>query len=180
MARIGSVTREDVPDDQLEAFDQFVKQRGNVPTTGPFSVMLLAPEMLTRGEHLRAYLRGEESSLPANIREFAILVTARELDCQFIWNAHATFGRESGLKNAVVDNLRDKRPLTDLSPQESAVMDYGRDFFRTRRVTQGTLRRRPGPFWGPRLDRTDHINGLLRAAGFQYQRLRGRSARGKN
>ena len=31
MARISSVTREDVPDDQLEAFDQFVKQREVCP-----------------------------------------------------------------------------------------------------------------------------------------------------
>ena len=139
MARISSVTREGVPEDQLEAFDRFVEQRGSVPTAGPFSIMLNAPEMLTRGEHLRAYLRGEESSLPNNIQGLAVLVTAREMDCQFVWHVNVAFGRQSGLSNDLVDNLRDKKPLTGLSPQESAVLDYGREFFRTRRVSQGTF-----------------------------------------
>ena len=139
MARIPQVTRESVPADQQAAFDEYVNQRGSVPTGGPLSVMLNAPEMLARGEHLRAYLRGDESSLPANVRELAMLVTAREMDCQFIWNAHATFGRQAGLSDTLVDNLRDKRPLTGLSAQESAVVEFGRELFRTRRVSQSTF-----------------------------------------
>ncbi len=136
MVRIPQVTREGVPAGQREAFDDFVNQRGSVPTSGPLSIMLNAPEMLARGEHLRAYLRGDESGLPANVRELAMLVTAREMDCQFIWNAHAAFGRQAGLSDSLVDDLRDKRPLTGLSPEETAVVEYGREFFRTRRVSQ--------------------------------------------
>ncbi len=139
MARIPQVTRESVAADQQAAFDEFVNQRGSVPNGGPLSIMLNAPEMLNRGEHLRAYLRGDESSLPANVRELGMLVTAREMDCQFIWNAHAAFGRQSGLSDALVDSLRDKQPLTGLSPQETAVVEYGREFFRTRRVSQATF-----------------------------------------
>ena len=68
-----------------------------------------------------------------------MLVTAREMDCQFIWNAHAAFGRQSGLADSLVDALRNKNALTGLSPQESAVVDYGREFFRTQRVSQETF-----------------------------------------
>lgn len=139
MARVISATRESVPAEQREAFDAFVEQRGSVPTTGPLSVMLNAPEMLVRGEHHRAHLRGDESSLPANVRELAMLVTAREMDCQFIWNAHAGFGRKAGLSNDVVDSLRDKKPLNGLSAEESAVVDYGRELFRTHRVSQSVF-----------------------------------------
>ena len=139
MARISPATRESVPADQKDAFDAFVSQRGSIPTTGPLSIMINAPEMLVRGEHLRAYLRGDESSLPQNVRELAMLVTAREMDCRFIWNAHATFGRESGLSDALVNNLRDRNPLEGLSPEEAAVVDYGRELFRTRRVGQATF-----------------------------------------
>ena len=39
----------------------------------------------------------------------------------------------------LVDNLRDKVELTGLSAREAAVLDYGREFFRTRRVTQATF-----------------------------------------
>lgn len=139
MARIGPATRETVPVDQREAFDDFVAERGSVPPSGPLAVMLNAPEMLARGEHLRAYLRGDSSSLAADIRELAMLVTAREDDCQFIWHAHAAAGRRAGLNDDLVNNLRDKRPLTGISPQESAVVEYGREYFRTRRVSQATF-----------------------------------------
>ena len=139
MARIPTASREGVPPDQVEAFDEYVAERGSVPETGPLSVMLHVPELIKRGEHLRAYLRGGESSLPANIRELGMLVAAREMDCQFIWNAHAAMGRQSGLADALVDSLRDKKELTGLSAAESAVIEYGREFFRTHRVSQATF-----------------------------------------
>ena len=146
MPRIGPASRDRVPPEQVEAFDRFVEERGSIPYTGPLAVMLNAPEMLARGEHLRAYLRGDGSSLPASIIELAMLVTARENDCQFIWNAHAAAGRRAGLNDAVVDNLRDKNPLTGLSDQEKAVVDYGMEYFRTRRVSQATFDRALGLF----------------------------------
>ena len=139
MARTPAPTRESVPQDQLDAFDEYVASRGSVPTTGPMSVMLNVPEVLKRGEHLRAYLRGDGSSLPRPIIELAMLVTARENNCQFIWNAHAAAGRDAGLNDDLVDNLRDRKDLPALSPQEQAVVEYGREFFRTRTVSQATF-----------------------------------------
>ncbi len=139
MARIPTASRSTVPEEQVEAFDEYVAGRGGVPETGPLSVMLHVPELIKRGEHLRAYLRGDESSLPANIRELGMLVAAREMDCQFIWNAHAAMGRQSGLSDVLVDNLRDKKQLNGLSDAESAVINYGREFFRTHRVSEGTF-----------------------------------------
>ena len=38
-----------------------------------------------------------------------------------------------------MNNLRDKQPLIRISAQESAVVEYGREYFRTRRVSQGTF-----------------------------------------
>ena len=97
MARIPTASRESVPQDQLAAFDEMVSQRGSVPDIGPISIMINVPELAKRGEQFRAYIRGDESSLPANVRELAMILTAREMNCQFIWNAHAAFGRQSGL-----------------------------------------------------------------------------------
>ena len=65
--------------------------------------MINVYELIKRGEHLGAYLRGDGTVLSANIRELGRLVTAREMDCQFIWNAHAAFGRQSGLADSLVD-----------------------------------------------------------------------------
>ena len=139
MARIPTSSRDTVPQDQTAAFDEYVAQRGSIPDTGPLSVMLHVPELIKRGEHLRAYLRGDESSLPANIRELGMLVAAREMDCQFIWNAHAAMGRQSGLSDDLVNNLRDRKELSGLSPAESAVINYGREFFRTHKVSDNAF-----------------------------------------
>ena len=140
MARIPSATRESIPENQRDAYDQIIGERGGShPAGGPIAIMINVPEITKRGEHLRAFLRGEDSSLSAKVRELAMLVTARELDCQYIWYAHAAAGRRSGLSDALVDSLRDKKELNGLSPDESAVVSYGQEFFRTHQVSQATF-----------------------------------------
>ena len=52
----------------------------------------------------------------------------RKVDCE-----------RSGLSNALVDAMRDKQELPPLSSMESAVINYGREFFRTRRVSQAAF-----------------------------------------
>ncbi|MCY4417694.1 MAG: hypothetical protein OXE87_15495 [Chloroflexi bacterium] len=140
MPRFPRASRDSVPQEQVEAFDAMVASRGGVvPEMGPVAVQLHVPEIAQRGEVLRAYLRAEGSTLTDNIAELAMLTTARELDCQFIWHAHAAAGRRAGLNDALVDSLRDKTDLPELSGAEAAVINYGREFFRTRRVSQATF-----------------------------------------
>ena len=135
MARTPTVTRDSVPEREREAFDAFVAARGEIPTTGPGSVMLNAPEAAQRALGLAAYLR-TETSLSPRIRELAMLLAARENDCQFIWNAHAPPARREGLRDELVDALRDRRELPNPSADELAVVNFGREFFRARRVSQ--------------------------------------------
>ena len=59
-----------------------------------------------------------------------------ENDCQFIWNAHAPPARRDGLRDELVDALRDRKELPNPADDELAVINYGREFFRTRRVSQ--------------------------------------------
>ena len=138
MARTPAVTRESVPENQRATFDEVVQESGGVPASGPISVMINVPEVARRGAHLSEYLR-RGSSLLSKVQELAMLTTARELDCQYIWNAHAAAGRTAGLKDATVDNLREKKELAGLSSDEAAVVNYGREFFRTYRVSQPTF-----------------------------------------
>jgi len=107
MARTPAPTRESVPEKYRALYDEVVRERGGPPTSGPGSVTLNSPEVAKRTNHLSAYLR-QESGLPAKIQELAMLTTARELDCQYIWNAHAASGRREGLSDALVDAMRDK------------------------------------------------------------------------
>ena len=141
MARIPAATRESVPESQKSqraAFDEVVQQRGGIPATGPGSVLLNAPEVAQRALQLVGYLR-TGTSLAPRFRELCMLVAARENDCQFIWNFHAPEARAAGLKADIVDALRDKKEPPGLALDEAAVVNYGREFFRTRRVSQATF-----------------------------------------
>ena len=138
MARTPAVTRESIPENQRGAFDAIVRERGEVPVGGPGSVLINAPEVAQRTLGLALFLR-TDTSLEPRIRELAMLVTARENDCQFIWNAHAPAGRRSGLRDEIVDSLRDKQPLPNPTADEAAVVHYAQEFFRNRRVSQETF-----------------------------------------
>ncbi len=138
MARIPTATRESVPTDQQVAYDEIVAERGGPVAGGPVSVLINTPEMAKRASHLSSYLR-QESTLQLKIQELAMLVTARERDCQYIWNAHAASGRRAGLSDALVDALRDNQELPEIAEDESAVVNYGREFFRTNQVSDASF-----------------------------------------
>ncbi len=137
MARIPPVTRDRVQEQFRAAFDEVSAPPGGVGT-GPTSILKNSPEMARRAIHLSDYLRNEYP-LPKKIQELAMLTTARALDCRYIWNAHAAAGRREGLSDALVDALRDNRPLPSLPADEAAVVNYGTEFFKTHRVSQGTF-----------------------------------------
>jgi 4-carboxymuconolactone decarboxylase len=138
MARLSLASRESVPEDQREAFDEIVKAAGSVPRFGPGSVLLHLPHAHQRLMGFNKFLRSE-SSLPKKLQELAMLVTSRELDCQYIWNAHAASAREAGVADATVDALRERKELPKLPDDETAVVRFGQEFFRTHRVSRGTL-----------------------------------------
>ena len=138
MARIPTASRESVPENQRTAFDEIVKTLGAVPRFGPGSVVINVPHAHQRLMGLNRYLRSE-STLPKKLQELAMIVTARELDCQYIWNAHAASAREAGVGAATVDALRERKEVPKLSDDETAVVRFGQEFFRTHRVSRGTF-----------------------------------------
>ena len=57
-----------------------------------------------------------------------MLVTARENDCVYVWNAHAASARAAGVPDAIVDALRVRKELPTLAPDEAAVINYAQEF----------------------------------------------------
>src|SRR5262252_3465409 len=137
MARIPLVTREQITEKEKPAYDAFMLNRAGRPNIGPYSLLLHMPEMAQRLEALRTYIR-DESSLPQRLQELVMISVAREMDCAFIWYAHAAAARQAGVRGDVVDAIREKRPLTNLEPDEQTVVDFTRELLRQRKVSRPT------------------------------------------
>lgn len=100
--------------------------------------MINSPEMRRRSNYLVNYLR-DESSLPKQIQELVMILTARNMDCQYIWHAHAARAREQGISDEFVDNLRDGNPLPQLSDDLQIVVNYVTQLFDNHRVDEATF-----------------------------------------
>jgi 4-carboxymuconolactone decarboxylase len=138
MARIPLVTREQITEKERPAFDAFMASRANRPNVGPYSFLLHMPEMAQRLEALRMHLR-EEASLPQKLQELVMISVAREMSCAFIWYAHAAAARQAGVRDDIVDSIRERRPLTNLDPEEQVAVDFTRELLQNRKVSRPTF-----------------------------------------
>ena len=139
MTRLPEVTREAIPEELREAFDELVAANGGkVPSGGPARVTINSPEMARRRGPLSTYLR-TETKIPERLLELAILTSVRRLDCPYAWNAHAPAARRAGISDALIDALRDDQPLPAMGADESAVVRFGTELFNTHRVSDATF-----------------------------------------
>jgi 4-carboxymuconolactone decarboxylase len=145
MARIAPVTRDAVPPDERAAYDAFCANRGSEPKIGPYSIIAHMPEMAQRLEALRTYIR-KEPSVDQKLQELVMLTVAREMNCGFIWYAHAAAARQAGLRNDVVDGIRENRPLTNLAADEETTVRFARELLRNRKVDKATFDAATGQF----------------------------------
>ena len=132
------LTRDQVPENLRDAFDHETANSGGVVDAGPGSAMINSPEMRRRSNYLVNYLR-DESSLPKQIQELVMILTARNMDCQYIWHAHSARAREQGISDEFVDNLRDGNPLPQLSDDLQIVVNYVTQLFDNHRVDEATF-----------------------------------------
>jgi 4-carboxymuconolactone decarboxylase len=113
------------------------EQRGG--TSGPFNVLLRSPEMGDAAQKLGAQLRFH-STLPGNLRELAILVTARHWTAQYEWYAHRRYALQEGVRPAVADAIAiGKRPAV-LQPDEAIVYNFCIEFLNTKQVSDPTFK----------------------------------------
>lgn len=138
MARIPLVTRDQVAEKEKPAYDAFMAARAGRPNIGPYTLLLHMPEMAQRLEALRIHLR-DEASLPPKLQELVMISVAREMGCAFIWYAHAAAARQAGVRDDIVDNIRERRPLVNLAPEEQTAVDFTRELLQKHKVSRPTF-----------------------------------------
>jgi 4-carboxymuconolactone decarboxylase len=132
------VRREQLAAAHQDVFDTVAGERGGV--RGPFPWLLGSPVLSRRHLEVGTFLRAS-SQLSAAARELAIVATAREKDCPYVWAAHAPAARKAGVTPAAVDAVRDRGGLAGLTPAERDVADYVRQLLRESRVGQALFDR---------------------------------------
>lgn len=121
MARLSPVQREQLQADDQRFYDAIVKTRGNI--SGPFTVLLNSPDLAARVADVGAYVRFE-SMLPLAVRTLAAIIAARALDCRFEWAAWAPQAQRAGVRDEIIDAVRERRPLPPLNEEEQLVVDF--------------------------------------------------------
>ena len=95
--------------------------RGGV--RGPFNALLRSPELADRVQKLGEYLRFN-TSLPARLNEFAILINARFWGSKYEWYAHRPLALKGGLAHTIADDLAQNKRPANMQPDETLVYDF--------------------------------------------------------
>ncbi len=132
----------DIPLDQMtpaqkRVHDQIAAgRRGRL--SGPFKVLIAAPEICEHAAKLGEHLRWG-SSLPPRLSELAICVTARFWRAQYEWFAHAPLAIEAGVPATAIEAIRRGETPSFREPDETLVYTICSEIYRTQRLSEGSF-----------------------------------------
>ena len=148
MPRVTPITTKDqVAPEHRGIFDAVAEGRNGV--RGPFSILMYSPPLCECVLHSGSFLRFQSGVKPKE-GELAILATAREKDCPYVWAAHVTLARKAGVREEAIAAVRERRDASGLQSDERAIVSYVRQLLRTNRVEQAVfdvLKDRHGVPW---------------------------------
>lgn len=114
----GQMSRE-----QQKVYDDVVQgPRGTM--VGPLRAVIHSPELADRWQRLGEFVR-YRTVLPEDLKELAIVVSAKRWNSEVEWGVHARVAREAGVAEHVIDAIRDgNEPRLDESAAE--IYEYAR------------------------------------------------------
>lgn len=111
---------------------------------GPFNAWLRSPVLGDRLQAVGEYLRFN-TTVPHNLNEFAILITAIEWRCGYEWFAHYPLAIKAGLSETVAEELKQGKRPTAMTADESLIYDFATQLHRQHQVAddvyQGVVKR---------------------------------------
>jgi 4-carboxymuconolactone decarboxylase len=107
---------------------------------GPGAIRQYSPPVAESMTAINDYLR-RKSGLDNRLVELAILVTARETDCVYVWTAHEPAAQKAGLQQEIIDTVKFRRPLTKLAEKDAIVVQLGREAIGKHKVGSDTFAR---------------------------------------
>jgi len=107
---------------------------------GPGAIRQYSPSVAEPMTAVNEYLR-RKSGLDNRLVELAILVTAREMDCVYVWTAHEPAAQKAGLQQEIIDVVKYRRPVTKLAERDASIVQLGREAFGKHKVSSDTFAR---------------------------------------
>ena len=107
---------------------------------GPGAIRQYSPPVAESMTAVNDYLR-RKSGLDNRLVELAILVTAREMDCVYVWTAHEPAAQKAGLQQEIIDIVKYRRPLTKVAEKDAVIVQLGREAFGKHKVGSDTFAR---------------------------------------
>jgi len=139
-ARLPYIQRKDAGEGAKRLFDVFVRN-SNAPTdtlTGPLAFAAYNVPVATALLDLHDGAVGK-STLDAHARELAILVACRETNFNFEFNGHEPAAVKAGVDKKVIDVVRTNGALTGISEADAAVIRFGRELLRDKKMSSATF-----------------------------------------
>ena len=125
---------------QTKAVQEFKAARGQSTLTGPWTVLVRVPELLTLGRMWRDHVQNR-TVIGNKLSELVILITAREWTQQYEWNAHYQAAIKAGLKPETVQAIAEGRRPDQMADDEQVVYDLCMELHRNRSVSDVTYAR---------------------------------------
>ena len=143
MARVPYLTKEQLPADRQELYQQIAGPRGgHVPKV--FGLFLNSPDFAGKIADVGTHARNA-TKVPPDAREIAILAAMREIGCQYEFTHHMPMAQQAGVRDVVVEGLKAKS-TKGMIPKESVFVDFARQVV-NRRVN------------GPTFEAIEHLLG---------------------
>src|SRR2546428_4709211 len=148
MARVKLIVdKEDIAPEHHALFDALAALRGRI--SGPSTVVLHSPGLARPWNEISEYLH-RESIVESPEAELAVIATAREKDCGYIWSAHVPLARKAGVAAEIIDAVGNRRPVAGPPGAEGLVVNYVRQLLQNNRVENDVfdqLLKAHGPRW---------------------------------
>lgn len=139
MPRIPLAAPETLNDEQRRVYDT-IASGPRAGVRGPFLALLHQPAIADKWQQLGEVLR-YRTSLPPRLSEFAILITARHMDCQYEWFAHETHAAKAGLPAAIIEAVKAGRRPELTAPDDKALYEFALGLNERHHVSADTYQR---------------------------------------
>ncbi len=132
--RFPAIKREELDEAGKKVYD------ARADAFGPGAIRQHSPPVAESMTGVNEYLR-RKSGLDPRLVELAILVTAREMDCEYVWTAHEPAALKAGLEQGIIETVKYRKPVTTLGEKEAVIIQLGRDSIGKHKVGSDTFAR---------------------------------------